>query len=455
MVAVLVLVTLALRVPMIPPILPTSDAGAYAIGVDRFDPYRQHPQPPGYHSYLVLVRLVRPLVAGRTDLTLYLLSICFAGLAVAALYLVGRDWYGRAAGVTAGLVWAVSPAMWPASMMAQSHMAEVALCVLTLWAVWRRLAGGGPWWWLAALFAGAAMAVRPQAALVVVPVLTYGLHRIGAWRGIAAVGITGACVTVSEAGGALAAGSWDVYRAATEAGWHELIYPLSPLAAGLSPPHLLAGLQAQMAKFSTFVFGGGSHATVIGWIVPFAYGVGHVFRPQALRKDARAHLLLLWTLPVLLFHLIVHVNNSNHVQVYYPMFMLVMAAGIGHFCREWRTSTGAPARTGRPWASWIILAGIAVCVNLAVTLAVVAPGFGRSARELDAQVRYTKERFDPAHAVLVQSDLRQHFNVIEYYLPEHEVVLLEQTQPLPRPSLALPSPMVLPERTRHAVFLNP
>lgn len=452
-VATLVLLTLALRVPLIPPILPESDAGAYAIGADRFDIHQQHPHPPGYHSYLVLVQLARPLVGGRTDLTLYLLSICFAGLAVAALYLVGRDWYGRAAGVAAGLVWAVSPAMWRISMMAQSHMAEVALCTLTLWAVWRRLAGGGPWWWLAALFAGAAMAVRPQAALVVVPVLIYGLRRTGAWRGAAALGITAACVAVSEAGAALATGSWQVYRAAAGIYWDEVIYPLSPLAAGLSPPQLLEAIQAQMAKFSTFVFGGGSHATVIGWILPFAYGVGHVFRPRALRADARTHLLLLWTVPVLLFHLIVHVNTSKHVQVYYPMFMLVMAAGIGHFCREWATL--ARPHAPRPWTCWIVLAGIAVCVNLAVTLAVVAPGFGRNARELDTQIRHIKERFEPAHALVIQSDLRQHLNVVEHYLADYPVVMLEQTQPLPRPSLALPSPMVLAQTVRHAVFVNP
>jgi 4-amino-4-deoxy-L-arabinose transferase-like glycosyltransferase len=448
----LMVLTLALRATAVPSILPTSDAGAYAIGVDHFDPLHNHPQPPGYHSYLMLVRGARTLLAGRTDLALYWLSILFTALGTAAVYLVGLGWYGRLAGFAAALLWATSPAVWRTSMMAQSHAAEVALTTLTLWAGARARARGGGWTVFSALLAGLAMMIRPQAALTVVPVWLVATWGQGAGSRIVGLLVMGLLTASSELGAAAACGSWGAYRHAVSVQWQEAIWPSTLMAAAAQGPGaLIEAVQGHLAELSTLIFGGASHVSVLGWLPLFVYGCGQVFRPSNLLRDARTHLLLVWLVPIALFHFVVHVNNANHVLIYYPFVLLIAAAGLKQFCTEWEDSGVRVLGYG---TCATILLGLAVVISLGVTLKVSVPGFKSETAALERQIEALRT-FDARRTLFVQSDLRQQFNLLEYSLPDYQFLLLEQTLTEPRPSIAPMSPKILPEAITEVVFLNP
>src|SRR5918992_132818 len=82
-----------LRLPFVPTALVNWDAVQFALATRSFDLERHQPHPPGYILYVAWGRLLS-WGTGDPNLAFVLTSVVAGSLAVALLYLLGRDMVG-------------------------------------------------------------------------------------------------------------------------------------------------------------------------------------------------------------------------------------------------------------------------------------------------------------------------------------------------------------------------
>ena len=92
--AVLVLATIASRLPLLAPRLAHWDAVNYALGLHTFDIAAHQPHPPGSPYFILLGRAALALL-GDDNAALELISVLASAGAVMAVYLLAKLLFGR------------------------------------------------------------------------------------------------------------------------------------------------------------------------------------------------------------------------------------------------------------------------------------------------------------------------------------------------------------------------
>jgi len=173
-----------------------SDEFLFVQAVQRFDPIRHHPHPPGYPLLVGLGKAVN-LVLGDPFVSLVALAVVSSlvgYLAFASAFekyftsIPGRSTDTGPAGVSGlsvvgALLFFLSPAMLVHSTLPMSDPPALAFLALALWAV--SGAGGSMGLWRAAAagaFCSAAIGCRPQLAVAVLPMLAVMLVQMPGWR---------------------------------------------------------------------------------------------------------------------------------------------------------------------------------------------------------------------------------------------------------------------------------
>jgi hypothetical protein len=140
------------------------DDVVFLLALDQFAPQNQVPHPPFYPGYVALGRLARPLL-GNGILALTWLSVAASCLAVLFHWLVAHEVLGsRRAAVASAALFAFFPAVWLHAGVPLSDPVGLAAGLAALWLALRGHERPGllvP----AALALGAAVSIRPQAAL--------------------------------------------------------------------------------------------------------------------------------------------------------------------------------------------------------------------------------------------------------------------------------------------------
>src|SRR5438874_8052072 len=129
---VLALVT---RLPFATTNLYAPDSVLYARGMERFDPFDQRPQPPGYLWYVLVLRAI-DLATHDPNRAMTIVSALAGAATVALVYLLAARFYDeRTARVSALFVltavtfWAYGGVAYPYTLLA----ALATLCALLLW----------------------------------------------------------------------------------------------------------------------------------------------------------------------------------------------------------------------------------------------------------------------------------------------------------------------------------
>jgi hypothetical protein len=432
---------LLMRVPYQTGTLYHWDSVLYARALADFDVSESQPHPPGYLFYVGAARLVQ-LALGDPNASLVAISLLGGALAVLLTYLVGRQLFGRGAGIAAALLLATAPPFWlysgvayPYTLLASGSVALAGLAV----AYWR-----GRWphpFWLGLSF-GLAGGFRTDLLLFLAPLLTVG-HIVYWRRGrrlrdlVAPVLGAGLGTLAWLLPTAMLSQGWGVYwpllwnqgvyvegsyslwshgwRALQSNGWQVWVYALEGLGLGL---------------------------------VPLAYGLGYGAlhwwrrgRPRP-RWDAAspALVLALWLAPPLLFYTLVHIGDRGYSFSYLPGLCIVAGVGLRLLVRDMvrlarahRVRRLLGGRSWRPPARAIYASLLAVL--LGANLLSFLLGRGRlSAYEVDCLNRGVPEAlaiarrdFAPADTLIFASFFYQQ---ARYYLPEYRAWWFD---PLTRP----------------------
>jgi len=178
-----------------------TDEVLFCQAVERYDLARHHPHPPGYPLYVALGKLAAHFVQPNFEALAWVGLLCSCSAIWPACRLVtGLTGCDRTTTWAAAAVFAHSPVVWLTSAQAFSDVPALAASMWTVWLLWkarvsplrrpkrRYLAA-------ATLLATAAIGLRPQVAVSLVPliVLVVAERQIG-WRRrllVTALGILG------------------------------------------------------------------------------------------------------------------------------------------------------------------------------------------------------------------------------------------------------------------------
>jgi hypothetical protein len=409
--------TVISRVPFRSHVLYHWDSVNFAYAMRRFDVIAEQPQPPGYIAYVWLCRLVDVLFHDPQT-TMVWISIVGSGLAVVAMYLLGRAMFDRRTGLVGALFLATSPLFWFYGEIALPHALDGFLVIASLWLLWEAMQGRV--WAVVPAGVSLAMAggVRQQTPVFLGLAALYaavGFLRRAGWRraliwGAPAVAVFG-----------LLCAAW--------------FFPLIGSAGGLAPYLKTLGAFSERFDATTSLFLGAGwfglsrNLRKLGMYTAYGWGAATAsLASYLLRRTGRPRIdgvqwqrvlfPLSWTLPSLFFYAAVHMGQQGLVFVFLPALLLFSAAGLTRLL---------PSRR-----RWLVVATVVLMViNASVyCLAPEYPVGGDRLRLLtratlaDAD-RYYEDRFeaiasrfDPRSTAILASN----WHHVEYYLPEYAVL---------------------------------
>jgi Protein of unknown function (DUF2723) len=383
------------------------DSVNFALALRNFDPAVHQPHPPGYFLYVYLGRLV-DMVFHDANAAFVAISIFFSCGAVALIYALAADWFGRKAGVFAGLIFVFSPLAWFHGTVALTYAVEAFFSALTGYICWRICCGAGRFAVPGAIAVGIAAGFRPSSLLLLCPLLFFSLRKIG--RAQAAAG-----------GAALAA---------TLLAWFIPMLRITGGGAYISSfVSLWMAVPSKGTIFNSSPLNSVARACVIAGIYVLGFGcaallpvVGLRGKP-ALESDAEARRKVvftrIWIAPGLLFFTFIYLKFVN------SGYLLVLAPPVCGWMGLWASTWYANPRCRRSLKR-LLIAGCAAANTAIFIFLPVYCSWGAERRfeaEIGSVNAALRQLASPGDAVIVGFD--SHFlgyRHAGYYLPDYFTV---------------------------------
>lgn len=312
--ALLLALLLLTRWPFHPAIFLTFDNVNFALGLERFNPAEHRPQPPGYPLFIDLAHLIGSVVS---DVHLIFLLAGIVGAFVASwmTWKLGTSMAGPAAGLAAGLLVIVHPAVWSANLLNPVRVWLAAGSATIAWLAWECRGNDQKrrWMWPAAWFVlGIAGGFRPELTVLLLPLLIFAGWRRG--------------TTLSEWIGAIVSLALGVLP------WLAQVV----LAVGGADAYfrLLRGYLREQSQNTSVLYGGTviEAARMAGraiiWL--FAGAAGWIWFAGS-RRIPNVPFFLLWALPPFVFVTLVHSAEPGHVLVLVPVIAVAGGAVLAQF----------------------------------------------------------------------------------------------------------------------------
>lgn len=375
------------------------DSVNFALALRRFDPATHQPHPPGYFLYVYSARFAS-LLFHDANTALVALSIFFSCGAVALIYALGRDWFGRNAGRFAGLIFVFSPLAWFHGVVALTYIVEAFFSALVGLLCWKVNRGAFGFVLPAAIALGLSAGFRPSSLLFLGPLFLFSLRRAPARQ--ISVGIGALAVTIL---------AWFL----------PMIHLIGAGSYFSSLASLWLAVPSKVSVVNSPVANSIVRALLIAGIYFLCFGavaILPVWAPRPQPRPARNHATFaaFWIVPSLLFFVFVYLKfvNSGYLLIVMPP----VCAWLGSRADNWYRSSPVPLS--------LKFLAIAACaaVNTAIFLwAPVYCSYGEITRfesELAAVIEVLPQVAPAGQTVIVGLD--SHFlgyRHAGYYLPEY------------------------------------
>jgi hypothetical protein len=206
--AIALLLVAAVHYATVPRSIWEFDESLFAAAVERFEPLRHNPPPPGYPLYIGFAKVIA--LATPDALTALLatsmIAVALGFIAFVAAFAAIAD---LRTGIVAALLLYLCPAVLVSGTLPQSDAGALALLGLAIWGCTRKRA------WMCGLFCALAIGWRLQLSIAVVPMFLAAVVMMRTWRdraiAVSAFGV--ACLAwfvplVMEAGGPTSYWGW-------------------------------------------------------------------------------------------------------------------------------------------------------------------------------------------------------------------------------------------------------
>ena len=402
------------RLPFHTPLLHSHDAVNYALALEHFDMRLHQPQPPGYPLYVLLGQAFQLLFPDHLA-ALLALSIVFSGLAVVAIYLVGRAMFGRQAGVVAALLAATSAVVWFQGEITVPYAPDMFASAIVGWLCYRLSeapSGNGVWW--AALAVGLAGAFRLQTFLFLFPLFLYALRGQPRRRAVGGILVAGAIFGLFFIPAVLLSGGPAAFLLAMRR-----TVPIFWSARTLTRSTRWDRFMRNTNIILRYTFRAMGEWALL--LLPL--GVLASARSWRLWREHRLCFLALWVLPTWIVYFLIWPGNPGTILVCIPPFFLLAGAGLDHVLTH-------PLRGFRK-IGWAWLVGMLLW-RTTVFATLPARPFGIYYRSFDnyaalrvatdcLQTRFALVDTVPVeHTVLYAND----FRLLQYYRPQYRIFSL-------------------------------
>jgi hypothetical protein len=298
------------RVPFTSRILYHWDSVNFALALEHFDVRIHQPQPPGYVLYVLLGRALN-LLFHDPNISLVWISILFSGLAVAAIFWLGRAMFGQQVGlVSAGLA-LTSPLFWFHGEVALSYITEGFFVTAIAFCCYKQLTGDERYVLPASLMLGIAGGFRQNTLILLLPLWLFPLFRLGWRKRIAAVvtlvSVVGIWLAIMFY---LSGGFTDYWQAFNSQSQGNLA--MSAAGPGLT-------LAINVLRLTTYGF----YALTAGLpllSVGFAWALRHW---RELIRAPEWQVILVWLLPSLVFYTF-FVQQAGYTFTFSPAVLLTL-----------------------------------------------------------------------------------------------------------------------------------
>lgn len=370
----LMLTTLATRLPFATEHFWAHDSVLYARAMADFDPASHQPQAPGYLYYILLLRALDAVV-GDPNRTMTIASAAAAAAAVALLYGFAARLYDEATGRAAALLLLTSTSFWGYGAVAYPYTLLAALTIGCAWLFWRVLsaARGGAGRLIAASTAwGIAIGFRLDLLFFLAPLWIVAAASAG--RGPAAAAAALACLLIA---------AWVALSALAVGGLDEFLSAARAQAQAVSDRHGVARNGLPALRDNAYDLTRHVSRALYATALPLAAMLVWSPARRLLRTDGRGRLgfLVLWAAAPLPVYLLLHVGDLGYVFSLLPGLCVLAARGLSALAGALR----------RPALGRWTLAGVVACNALLFLFADVpasATELGRRDRAIAERVAY-------------------------------------------------------------------
>lgn len=311
------------RLPFVGQVLYHWDSINFALGLQHFDVAAGQPHVPGYILYVLLGQLINSWV-NNPQLTLTGISVVGSGLAVMALYGLGRTMFNRSIGLLAAFLLASSPLYWFYGEIALPHSLDAFVIVGAVWLLYRIKQGQVALAVPAAIWLGLAGGFRPQTEVFLAPLALYACWGLGWRRALVAVMVLAVVNLAWVVPLIWSTGGLARYLEVTNQFYLAFNATTSIVNGGG-----LWGLSRNLIKLTLYTLYGWGLALipVLALVVLKAKRLTFQTLSSTL-KDSRFWFLALWIGPTLAYYMFIHMGQQGLVFVFLPALLLLSAGGV-------------------------------------------------------------------------------------------------------------------------------
>ena len=321
------------------------DSVNFALALRRFDPAVHQPHPPGYFLYICLGRALNPIFRDANT-ALVAIGIIFSCGAVAMIYVLAGNWFGRVPAVFAGAIFVFSPLAWFHGTVALTYIVEGFFSALTGYLCWRIYGGAARSTLPAAVVLGIAAGFRPSSLLLLGPLFLFSVRKAGLRRAALAMGAL-----------LLTLLAWFVPMIQMSGGSSAYVSSLVSLWLAVPSKGML---------FNSSVLNSVARAVFIGLIYFLCFGCAAILpmlrdRGTTSLNPGKTIFTRVWVAPGFLFFTFIYLKFVN------SGYLLVLAPPICAWMGLWASNWYSGLRLGDARKIW--LTAICAAVNTAIFIA--------------------------------------------------------------------------------------
>jgi 4-amino-4-deoxy-L-arabinose transferase-like glycosyltransferase len=308
------------RIPFTSRLLYHMDSAHFALAIDKYDIRVHQPHPPGYFLYVMLGRFINLFIRDANS-TYIFISILFSGLAVVAVYYLGKEIFDKKIGIFAAAVALTSPNVWFHGEVALTYIVEAFFSTLIALLCWRILKGKHKYIWLSVFVLGVAGGIRQDTVVFLFPLWLFSVKGVPVRKVLASVGLLGLVCLLWFIPMIRMTGGWNAYYSAFRDLWLFNTGHVSVFEKGWASFKIFSS-----TLFRFIFYGIGAGIFVLGLAT---YSLLRSKRLKSLDRE-KVFFFSLWILPSFFFYLFVfiHPTNPGYVLIFLPALFVLTAVSI-------------------------------------------------------------------------------------------------------------------------------
>ena len=402
------IITIITRIPFTSKYLYHWDSVQFALALEKYDITVHQPHPPGYFLYVMLGKFINLFIEDANTVFITI-SIFFSGLAVVAIFYLGKEMFDQKTGIFAALIALTSPNLWFHGEVALTYVVEAFFSSFVALLCWRILKGEHKYLWLSVIALGIAGGIRQNTVVFLLPLWLFSVKGVPLKKIIASLGLLGIICLCWFVPMVWMTGGWNAYNEALRELWLFNTGHISVFEQGWTTFKIFS-----MALLVFVIYGVGAGIFILGLAL---YSV--IRNRKLLLLDRQKTLFsLIWITPSVLFYLLIfiHYANPGYVLIFLPSLLLLTAASI-YFI-------GSNLKRFVRKDLTLFIASIIIVINTTTFFVYNLASYKEiRIRDRDLSIMFDGiKSFNPANtAIFIAPYIFCGFRHIMYYLPEYRV----------------------------------